>query len=92
MISKDVTESSELCSTLVVQAELECPGSGHGIEGLEPRVVAERVQNVSVCLPQELEPRSDQLSVCAVLLHDSKRVNGGCQSIERLKIMSASPC
>lgn len=67
VIAEDITEASELSSALVGEAELEGARGSHGIERLQPRVVAQDVQHTAVGLPQEFEPGCHLLPVCPVL-------------------------
>ena len=67
MVAQDVTEAAELGGALVGEAELECARGRHGIQRLQPRIVAQDVQHAAVRLPQELEPGRHLLPVCAVL-------------------------
>mmetsp|Transcript_33886 Transcript_33886/g.95997 ORF Transcript_33886/g.95997 Transcript_33886/m.95997 type:complete len:275 (+) Transcript_33886:2389-3213(+) len=67
VVSQDVAEAAKLGGALVLQAKLEGALRSHGVEGLQLGVVAQDVQHVAVCLPQELEPRSHQLALRAVL-------------------------
>ena len=67
VIAQDVAEAAELCGALVGEAELEGMCGRHGIQRLQAAVVAQNVEHAAVCLPQELEPGSNLLPVCAVL-------------------------
>eukprot|EP00951_Prasinocladus_malaysianus_P025028 scaffold218093_cov25-Prasinocladus_malaysianus.AAC.1 len=65
MVAQDVAEPAELSGALVLQAELEGPLSGHGVEGFQPRVVPQDVQGVAIGLPQEFKPWGHQLPLGA---------------------------
>lgn len=67
VIPQDITQPSELSSALVGKAKLERSSCCHGIQGLQPGVVPEDVQNSTVGLPQELEPGCDMLPVNPIL-------------------------
>jgi len=67
VVAKNVAEAAELCGALVGEAELEGMCGGHCIQRLQAAVVTQNVKHAAVCLPQELEPGSNLLPVCAVL-------------------------
>lgn len=57
VVPEDVAETAELCRALVVEAELECLGCSHGVQTLQLDIAAQNIQDGTVSLPQELEPR-----------------------------------
>lgn len=82
VVAQDVAEAPELCGALVGEAELECARGCHGVERLQPRIIAQDVQHAAVRFPQELEPGRHLLPVRAVLcthehamLHQSSPVS-----------------
>lgn len=66
MVAEQLAETSELGLASVLEAEVKGLGSGALVEDLQTGVVSENVEDSSVGLPQELEPGSDDRSVCAV--------------------------
>lgn len=76
VIPQDVTQPPELSSTLVGQAKLEGSSCCHGIQGLQPGIVPQDVQDGTVGLPQELEPGCDMLSVNSVLKYTHNQQGG----------------
>jgi hypothetical protein len=67
LIAQNLTEPAKLGVALVLQAELEGLLGDHPIHLSELDIVAQNLQDIAVCLPQEFEPWSHQFSVCAVL-------------------------
>jgi hypothetical protein len=66
MVAEQLAETSELGLASVLEAEVEGLGSGALVEDLQTGIVSENVEDSSVGLPEELEPRSDDRPVCAV--------------------------
>lgn len=67
MVAQNVTQTSKFSCPLVVQAELKRLGSCHRIQGFQPGIISQHVQNGSVGLPQKLEPRRHQLPISPIL-------------------------
>lgn len=72
VVPQDVTQPSELSCALVGQAKLEGSSCCHGIQGLQPGVVPQDIQDGTIGFPQELEPGCDMLSVNSILEHTAK--------------------
>ena len=68
VIAQDLTEAAELGGALVSHTEVECAVGRHGVEPLQLVVVAQDLEDSSVGLPQELEPRGDELAIGAILV------------------------
>ena len=66
MVSEKLAKSAELGLSGVLLAELECLHRSALVHDLQPRIVSEDIEDSSVCLPQELEPRSYDSAVCPV--------------------------
>jgi hypothetical protein len=66
MIAEQLAKAAELSLAGIFEAEVECLGSGALVKNLETSVVSEDIEDSSVGLPEELEPRGDDGSVSAV--------------------------
>lgn len=66
MVSEKLAESSELGLSGVLQTEVEGLHGSALVKDLETSIVAENIEDGSVRLPEELEPRSDDGSVSSV--------------------------
>ncbi|KAK6707711.1 hypothetical protein SNK04_008682 [Fusarium graminearum] len=78
MVAEQLAKTAELGLAGVLEAEVEGLGSGALVKNLETSVVSEDVEDSSVGLPEELEPRCDDGSVSAVsglLARDGSKEN-----------------
>jgi hypothetical protein len=66
MVAEQLAKTAELGLAGVLEAEVKGLGSGALVKDLETSIVSEDVENSSVGLPEELEPRGDDGSVGAV--------------------------
>ena len=62
-----VTKFPELCPPLKVETEFECILSNGGVHCLNSVVVLEQFQHVPIRLPEELDPRSEENAISALL-------------------------
>ena len=68
VVAQDLAETAELGGALVSHAEVKRAVGRHGVEPLQLVVVAQNLEDGTVRLPQELEPRGDELAVGAILV------------------------
>lgn len=89
MVAEQLTETAELGLASVLEAEVESLSSGALVEDLEASIVSENVENSSVRLPEELEPRGDNSSVGTVsgLLTGDSSEKDGLWGLGGLKIV-----
>lgn len=66
MVTEELAESSELSLACIFEAEIESLGSSALVQDLETSVVAENIEDGTVGLPEELEPRGDDGAVGTV--------------------------
>ena len=66
VVADHLGEAAELCLALVANAELDGAGAGAVVDGLEPVVVAKDVEHGAERLPEEAEPRREELAVGSV--------------------------
>jgi hypothetical protein len=66
MVSEELAEATELGLASVLETKVKCLGGGALVEDLETSIVSENVEDSSVGLPEELEPRSDDSPVGTV--------------------------
>jgi len=93
VVAEEVAEAAELGLAGVFETELESLVGGSLVESLEASVVAQDIENGTVGLPQELEPRGDNGTISAVLVllsgngaeEDGLRGLGGLEIIETVE-------
>ena len=68
VVAQDLAETAELGGALVSHAEVKRAVGRHGVKPLQLVVVAQNLEDGTVGLPQELEPRGDELAVGAILV------------------------
>jgi len=79
MVSEELAEAAELGLASVLETKVKSLGSGALVEDLETSIVSENVENSSVSLPEELEPRSDDSpvgTVSGLLTGDGSKEDG----------------
>jgi hypothetical protein len=94
MVAEKLAETAELGLAGVLEAEVKGLGGGALVKDLEASVVSEDVENSSVGLPEELEPRGDDGSVGTIsglLAGDSSEEDrlGGLGGLEVVDIGGA---
>lgn len=66
MVSQQLTQSSKLSLSRVMQAEIESLMSGRLVHDLQPGVVLQNFEDSAIRLPQKLEPWCHNGSVCSI--------------------------
>ena len=72
VLAQDIAQAPELRAPLPLQAEVERLARGHGVYSFKLGIDTENLEHRAVGLPEEAEPRRDQLTIRAVL-----RMHGG---------------
>lgn len=79
MVSQKLAKTAELGLSGILEAEIESLHGSALVKNFETSIVAEDIENGSVCFPQEFEPRGDDGTVSAVaglFSRDSSKEDG----------------